>query len=36
MKPKIIELDAAVIGSGAAAYNAADWLYDYGKRGIAI
>lgn len=35
-RAKIIELEAAVIGSGAAAYNAADWLYDFGKRDIAI
>ena len=28
--------DTVVIGSGAAGFNAADWLYDYGRRSIAI
>ena len=29
-------LDAVVVGSGAAGYNAADWLYDLGCRDIAL
>ena len=33
---KIIDVKAAVIGSGCAAFNAADWLYDYGQRDIAV
>ena len=36
MERKIIDVGAAVIGSGCAAYNAADWLYDYGMRDIVI
>lgn len=28
--------DTVVVGSGAAGFNAADWLYDYGRRSIAI
>ena len=28
--------DTIIIGSGAAGFNAADWLYDYGRRSIAI
>jgi len=31
-----IFLDVAVVGSGCAGYNAADWLYDLGRRDIAI
>ncbi|MDE7395957.1 MAG: FAD-binding protein, partial [Clostridiales bacterium] len=33
---KILEYDAVVIGSGAAGYNCADWLYDYGCKNIAV
>ena len=32
----VITLDAAVIGTGCAGFNAADWLYDLGRRDIAI
>ena len=32
----VISLDAAVIGSGCAGFNAADWLYDLGRKNIAI
>jgi succinate dehydrogenase/fumarate reductase flavoprotein subunit len=28
--------DTIIIGSGSAAYNAADWLYDLGRKNIAI
>ncbi|MBO5797022.1 MAG: FAD-binding protein, partial [Clostridia bacterium] len=30
------ELDTAVIGSGCAGLNAADWLWDFGRRDIAL
>lgn len=32
----IYSLDCVIIGSGCAAFNAADWLYDLNKRDIAI
>ena len=32
----VIILDCAIIGSGCAGFNAADWLYDLGRRNIAI
>lgn len=32
----VYALDALVIGSGCAGFNAADWLYDLGRRDIAI
>ena len=33
---EIIDIGTVVIGSGCAAFNAADWLYDYGQKDIAI
>lgn len=33
---RLIRLDTAVVGSGCAGYNAADWLYDLGRRDVAI
>lgn len=33
---KIYNFDALVIGSGAAGYNAADWLYDLGLKNVAV
>ncbi len=32
----VISLDVAVIGSGCAGFNAADWLYDLGRKNIAV
>lgn len=32
----VLVLDTAIIGSGCAGFNAADWLYDLGRRDIAI
>lgn len=32
----VIALDTLVIGTGCAGYNAADWLYDLGRKDIAI
>lgn len=32
----LITLDAAVVGSGCAGFNAADWLWDFGVRDIGI
>lgn len=32
----VYALDALVVGTGCAGYNAADWLYDLGRRDIAI
>jgi succinate dehydrogenase/fumarate reductase flavoprotein subunit len=32
----VYSLDTVVIGSGAAGYNALDWLYDFGRRNIAM
>jgi succinate dehydrogenase/fumarate reductase flavoprotein subunit len=32
----VITLDTAIIGSGCAGFNAADWLFDLGRRDIAI
>jgi succinate dehydrogenase/fumarate reductase flavoprotein subunit len=32
----VYALDTVVIGTGAAAYNAADWLSDYGRKSIAM
>jgi len=32
----VIAMDTAVVGSGCAGFNAADWLYDLGRRDIAI
>ena len=32
----VYSLDCVIIGSGCAAFNAADWLYDLHKRDIAI
>ena len=32
----VYALDALVIGSGCAGFNAADWLYDLGRRDVAI
>ncbi|MDR1377415.1 MAG: FAD-binding protein, partial [Synergistaceae bacterium] len=32
----VYSLDTLVIGSGAAGYNALDWLYDFGRRNIAM
>ncbi len=32
----VLTLDVAVIGSGSAGFNAADWLYDLGRKNIAI
>ena len=33
---KFLQYDTVVVGSGAAAFNAADWLYDLGRRNIAL
>ena len=33
---RLLKYDTVVIGSGAAAFNAADWLYDLGRREIAL
>lgn len=33
---KFLQYDTVVVGSGAAAYNAVDWLYDLGRRNIAL
>lgn len=33
---KLLKYDTVVVGSGAAAFNAADWLYDLGRRNIAL
>lgn len=33
---KFLQYDTVVVGSGAAAWNAADWLYDLGRREIAL
>lgn len=33
---KFLKYDTVVVGSGAAAFNAADWLYDLGRRNIAL
>ncbi len=32
----LISLDVAVVGSGCAGFNAADWLYDLGRTDIAV
>ena len=32
----LITLDAVVVGSGCAGFNAADWLYDLGRTDIAV
>lgn len=32
----VIELDTAVVGSGCAGFNAADWLWSLGRRDIAL
>lgn len=32
----VIAVDTVVVGSGCAGFNAADWLYDLGRRDIAI
>lgn len=32
----VIVLDCAVVGSGCAGFNAADWLYDLGRRDVAV
>ncbi len=32
----VIAVDTAVVGSGCAGFNAADWLYDLGRRDIVI
>jgi succinate dehydrogenase/fumarate reductase flavoprotein subunit len=32
----VIALDTVVVGTGCAGYNAADWLYDLGRRDFAI
>lgn len=32
----VVALDTVVIGTGCAGYNAADWLYDLGRRDFAI
>jgi succinate dehydrogenase/fumarate reductase flavoprotein subunit len=32
----LYSLDTLVIGSGAAGFNALDWLYDFGRRDIAM
>jgi len=36
IKIPVISLDVAVIGSGCAGFNAADWLYTFGRKDIAI
>lgn len=36
MNLPVIALDVAVIGSGCAGFNAADWLYTFGRKNIAI
>lgn len=33
---RIIRVPALVVGSGCAGYNAADWLFDYGVRDVAL
>ena len=33
---KVYRCNTAVVGSGAAGFNAADWLYDLGRRDVAI
>ena len=33
---KFLQYDTVVVGSGAAAYNAVDWLYDLGRGSIAL
>ncbi len=33
---RVIRVPALVVGTGCAGYNAADWLYDCGVRGVAI
>ena len=33
---KVYELDTVVVGTGAAGFNAADRLYQYGEKDIAI
>ena len=33
---QFLEYDTVVVGSGAAAFNAVDWLYDLGRRNIAL
>jgi succinate dehydrogenase/fumarate reductase flavoprotein subunit len=32
----VLAMDTAIIGTGCAGFNAADWLYDLGRRDIAI
>ena len=32
----VITLDTAIVGSGCAGFNAADWLYTLGRRDIAV
>ena len=32
----VYALDALVVGTGCAGYNAADWLYDLGRTDVAI
>lgn len=32
----VLSLDAAVVGSGCAGFNAADWLFDLGRKDIAL
>lgn len=32
----VMAVDTAVIGSGCAGFNAADWLFDLGRRDIAL
>lgn len=36
MKPKIISLNTVVVGTGASGFNAADRLFSYGQKDIAI
>lgn len=33
---QFLQYDTIVVGSGAAAFNAADWLYDLGRKNIAL
>lgn len=33
---RVLKYDTVVVGSGAAAFNAADWLYDLGRRDFAL
>ena len=33
---RFLQYDTVVVGSGAAAFNAADWLYDLGRRNFAL